>query len=59
MSMPTDNVTARRLIPAMLMAGIIGLGLGYVVLELVNAGITLVWETIPSGWATTPAWYVI
>ncbi len=57
--MPTDTVTARRLIPAMLMAGIIGLGLGYVVLELVNAGITLVWETIPSGWATTPAWYVI
>lgn len=59
MSTPADAVTARRLIPALLIAGIVGLGLGYVVLELVNAGIALVWETIPSAWATTPAWYVI
>jgi len=57
--MPADAVPARRLIPAMLMAGIIGLGLGYAVLELVNAGIGLVWETIPSNWSTTPAWYII
>lgn len=43
----------------MLIAGVIGLVLGYVVLELVNAGIALVWETVPSGWETTPIWYVI
>lgn len=59
MSTQAVAVSARRLIPAMLMAGIIGLGLGYAVLELVNAGIGLVWETIPSNWSTTPAWYII
>jgi H+/Cl- antiporter ClcA len=43
----------------MLAAAVVGLALGYVVLELVNAGIQYVWETVPSGWDTTPAWYVI
>jgi H+/Cl- antiporter ClcA len=43
----------------MLAAAVVGLALGYVVLELVNAGIRYVWETVPSGWDTTPAWYVI
>jgi H+/Cl- antiporter ClcA len=43
----------------MLIAGVIGLVLGYAVLEAVNAGIALVWEDIPASWATTPAWYVI
>jgi H+/Cl- antiporter ClcA len=59
MSTPEVTVTARRLIPAMALAGIVGLVLGYAVLEIVNAGIALVWETIPSGWTTTPAWYVV
>lgn len=59
MSMPEATVTARRLIPALLIAGVIGLVLGYAVLEVVNAGIALVWETVPSGWASTPAWYIV
>lgn len=43
----------------MAIAGIVGLILGYAALLIVNAGIALVWETIPEGWGTTPAWYVI
>jgi H+/Cl- antiporter ClcA len=43
----------------MLIAGVIGLVFGYVVLEVVNAGIAYVWETIPSTWETTPIWYVV
>jgi H+/Cl- antiporter ClcA len=54
-----DAATSRRPLPAMLAAAVVGLALGYVVLELVNAGIRYVWETVPSGWDTTPAWYVI
>lgn len=49
----------RRPLPAMLLAAVISLVLGYVVLEIVNAGIGLIWETIPENWASTPAWYVI
>ena len=54
-----DAAPSRRPLPAMLAAAVVGLALGYVVLELVNAGIRYVWETVPSGWDTTPAWYVI
>ena len=43
----------------MLIAAVVSLAVGYVVLELVNAGIRLVWETIPGTWTQTPAWYVI
>jgi len=43
----------------MLIAAVIGIVVGYVVLEIVNAGIVLIWETIPEAWTTTPAWYVI
>jgi len=43
----------------MLVAAVVSLALGYVVLELVNAGIALVWETVPANWDSTPAWYVI
>lgn len=43
----------------MLVAGIIGLALGYVALLLVNAGIGLIWDDIPASWETTPAWYVV
>jgi H+/Cl- antiporter ClcA len=43
----------------MLVAGLISLVLGYVVLEIVNAGIAFIWEQLPSTWDTTPAWYVI
>ena len=49
----------KRPLPAMLMAAVISLVLGYFVLELVNAGISLVWETIPETWERTPAWYVV
>ena len=53
------SVTRQRPLPAMLMAAVVSLAVGYVVLELVNAGIRLVWETIPGTWTQTPAWYVI
>ena len=43
----------------MLLAAVVSLVIGYVVLEIVNAGIILLWETIPETWASTPAWYVI
>lgn len=49
----------KRPLPAMLVAAIVGLVLGYLVLELVNAGISLIWERIPETWGDTPAWYVI
>ena len=50
---------AKRPLPAMFIAAIVGIVLGYVVLEFVNAGISLVWEKIPEIWDHTPAWYVI
>ena len=56
---PTSTPTARRPLAAMLIAAVIGLACGYVVLEFVNAGILLLWETIPQSWESTPAWYVI
>ncbi len=43
----------------MLLAGLLGLIFGSIVLEIVNAGIALMWETIPAGWETTPIWYVV
>jgi H+/Cl- antiporter ClcA len=43
----------------MLVAAVVSLVLGYVVLEIVNAGISFVWEHVPSTWETTPAWYVL
>ena len=43
----------------MLIAGVVGLVLGYVALSVVNAGIALVWQTVPSGWESTPIWYVV
>jgi H+/Cl- antiporter ClcA len=43
----------------MLIAGAVGLVLGYVALLLVNAGIRLIWEDVPAGRETTPAWYVV
>jgi len=52
-------VQTKRPLPAMLIAAVISLVLGYFVLEMVNAGISLVWETIPQTWERTPAWYVI
>lgn len=54
-----DAVHTRRPLPAMLVAGVVGLVLGYVALLLVNAGIGLIWEDIPASWDTAPAWYVI
>ena len=53
------SVTRQRPLPAMLIAGVVSLVVGYAVLELVNVGIGFVWETIPGTWAQTPAWYVI
>jgi len=52
------SVTRQRPLPAMLIAGIVSLAVGYVVLKLVNAGTRFVWETIPGTWTQTPAWYV-
>ena len=49
----------KRPLPAMLVAAVISLALGYVVLEAVNAGIAFVWESVPENWDSTPAWYVI
>jgi H+/Cl- antiporter ClcA len=43
----------------MLLAGVVGLALGYVVLEIVNAGVTFVWEHVPGTWESTPVWYVL
>lgn len=59
--MPASAPTrmSRRPLPAMLIAGIVGLVLGYAALLLVNAGIGLIWEDVPASWQTTPAWYVI
>ncbi len=59
MSAPTSSPTSRRPLPAMLIAGLGGLVLGYVALLVVNAGIGLIWDDIPASWETTPAWYVI
>lgn len=55
----TTAPATRRPLPAMLLAAVISLVLGYVVLEIVNAGILLLWETIPENWTSTPAWYVL
>ena len=49
----------RRVLPAMVVAGVVGLAFGYVVLQIVNVGIRLIWEQVPSNWETTPAWYVL
>jgi H+/Cl- antiporter ClcA len=49
----------RRVLPAMVVAGVVGLAFGYVVLQIVNVGIRLIWEQVPSHWETTPAWYVL
>lgn len=55
----TPAPSTRRPISAMLIAAVISLVAGYIVLEIVNAGIILIWETIPETWTSTPAWYVI
>lgn len=55
----TSAPTARRPLPAMLIAAVISLVLGTIVLEIVNAGIITIWETIPENWTTAPAWYVL
>lgn len=56
--MTTPDVN-RRPLPAGLLAAAIGLVLGVVVLQLVNAGIDLLWITLPEQWGTAPAWYVL
>lgn len=43
----------------MLVAGVVGLVLGYLALLLVNAGIGVIWDDIPASWESTPAWYII
>jgi len=53
------QVAHRRPLPAMLISGLIGLVFGYGVLLVVNAGIALVWETVPQAWESTPIWYVV
>ena len=51
------GITARDVL-AMGVSGLVGLGLGYLMLLVVNFGIELMWETIPSNWESTPLWYV-
>lgn len=53
------TATSRRPLPAMLIAGVGGLVLGYAVLTIVNAGIRVLWETVPESWGSTPAWYLL
>ena len=55
----SSGQTARRPFPAMAIAAVISLLVGYVVLQIVNTGIVLLWETIPGSGSATPAWYVI
>lgn len=43
----------------MAIAAVVGLVLGALVLEIVNGGIALIWESVPSGWESTPIWYVV
>ena len=58
MSGSVPQTATRRPLPAMLIAGVVGLVLGYAALLVVNAGIGLIWDDIPASWETTPAWYV-
>jgi H+/Cl- antiporter ClcA len=51
------GITARDVL-AMGVSSLVGLGLGYLMLLVVNFGIELMWETIPSNWESTPLWYV-
>lgn len=55
----TSTTHERRPLPAMLVGGVIALVIGVIVLNIVNFGIALLWETIPNTWTTTPAWYVV
>lgn len=60
MSAPAASSTRTRPpLPAMLVSAVVGLVLGYLVLEAVNYGIALIWEHIPEQWGSTPAWYLI
>lgn len=54
-----NDVPARRPLPAMALALVLGLVLGTVVFQFVNAGIALVWESIPHALGSIPAWYVL
>jgi H+/Cl- antiporter ClcA len=55
----TDTNAGRRPLAAGLLAAVIGVVLGTVMLEIVNAGIELMWVHLPAHWSSTPAWYVI
>lgn len=56
---PAVEAPSARPLPAMLLAAALSLVVGYFVLEIVNGGIQLMWETIPQTWEQTPAWYVL
>lgn len=58
MRVPTQT-QARRPLPAMLLAFVLSLVLGYLVFEVVNAGIALVWEVVPEAFGALPAWYLV
>jgi H+/Cl- antiporter ClcA len=55
----TAPASTRRPIAAMTLSAVVGLAVGYVVLLLVNAGIELMWTTIPTSLGEAPAWYVL
>ena len=58
MPVPTQT-QARRPLPAMLLAFVLSLVLGYVVFEVVNEGIAIVWEVVPESLGSIPAWYLV
>lgn len=58
MPVPTQT-QARRPLPAMLLAFVLSLVLGYLVFEVVNEGIAIVWEVVPESFGSIPAWYLV
>lgn len=59
MTQPAKAAPSRKPIGAIVLALVAGLILGFIALEIVNAGIAVIWESIPGLWSTTPYWYVI
>ncbi|MDP5051683.1 MAG: hypothetical protein NWP62_02145, partial [Candidatus Planktophila sp.] len=43
----------------MLIGAVLSLFFGYIVLELVTAGIVFLWESVPQNLGGTPYWYVM
>lgn len=59
MPVPNETHAERRPAPAMLLAFVASLVLGYLVFEVVNEGIAIVWEVVPEAMGSLPAWYLV